>query len=493
MLFNSFDFLVFFPVVVLLYYVIPKKTRYIWLLISSYFFYMSWNATYAILIAISTIVTWSGSILLGKMRTVTAKKMVVAGNCIVNLGILFFFKYWDFTIANINRILAHIHVSLLQNPFDVLLPVGISFYTFQALSYLIDVYRGDVEPESNLFKYALFVSFFPQLVAGPIERSKNLLTQVQHVEEIKPKYEEIVNGCILMLWGLFLKMVIADRISILVDYIFKNKFRLGSVELILGAVAFAIQIYCDFCGYSTIAVGAAKVMGFSIMDNFDTPYFAVSISDFWKRWHISLSTWFRDYVYIPLGGSRCSKPRKYLNLMITMLVSGLWHGASWTYIIWGGLHGVYQVLGDLMKPVRKKVRELLCVNTEVFSFRFGQMVVTFALTTFAWIFFRAETVSQAFLYIRRMLSRWNPWVLFDLSLFELGLDYQEMSILVFSIMVMVVVGIFKYKKNVTLADVLQKQNMWFRWACLLGFIFAILVFGEYGVNFDSNKFIYFDF
>lgn len=493
MLFNSFDFLVFFPVVVLLYYVIPKKTRYIWLLISSYFFYMSWNAKYAILIAISTIITWLSGLLLSKANTPSEKKGIVAGSLISNLGILFFFKYFNFTIANLNLILEKAHLHVLENPFDILLPVGISFYTFQALSYTIDVYRGEVEPEKNPFRYALFVSFFPQLVAGPIERSKNLLSQVQNVENIKPKYKEIVNGLILMAWGLFIKMVIADRISILVDYVFDNMFHFGSFELLAGAIGFSLQIYCDFNGYSTIAVGAAKVMGFSIMDNFDTPYFAVSVSDFWKRWHISLSTWFRDYVYIPLGGNRCSKPRKYMNLMITMLVSGLWHGADWTYVFWGGIHGVYQVIGDLVKPIRKKAREILQVNTEAFSFRFGQMVVTFALTTFAWIFFRASSLKQAFTYIGRLFSRWNPWVLFDQSMYRLGLDMTEMHILLVAVIVLLLVDILRYKKKESLADFMQRQNLWFRWIAVFALIVVVLVYGEYGIDFNSNQFIYFDF
>lgn len=493
MLFNSFSFLVFFPIVVLVYYIIPKRVRYIWLLVASYYFYMAWNAKYALLIALSTIITWGSGLLIAKADDDKEKKGIVAGSLVINLGILFFFKYFDFTIDNINYVLGKIGVTVLGHPFDIILPVGISFYTFQALSYTIDVYRNEIEPEKNFFRYALYVSFFPQLVAGPIERSKNLLPQIQKVEEIKPKYKEIINGLILMLWGLFMKMVIADRLSILVDKVFEDVYMYGTVELVVGAIGFAIQIYCDFNGYSTIAVGAARVMGIEIMNNFDTPYFAVSISDFWKRWHISLSSWFRDYVYIPLGGNRKGKFRKYINLMITMLVSGLWHGANWTYVIWGGLHGVYQVIGDLLKPVREKLHSLLGTNKDVFSFKFGQVVVTFCLTTFAWIFFRASNVRDAFVYIKRMFTRWNPWSILDHSIYDLGLNLLEMNILMITLVLLLLTDVIRYKKKVSVSDALVSQNMWFRWVVVIGLIVAILVFGEYGVNFDSTQFIYFDF
>jgi len=493
MLFNSFSFLIFFPIVVLVYYLIPKKARYIWLLVASYYFYMSWNAIYAILIAVSTLVTWTSGILISRAESTKEKKSFVAGSLVINLGILFFFKYFDFTIDNINAFLGKFHMTALNHPFDIILPVGISFYTFQALSYTIDVYRGEINPEKNFFRYALYVSFFPQLVAGPIERSKNLLPQIQNIEEKKPHFKVIVNGLILMLWGLFMKMVIADRIAILVDKAFEDMYMYGSVELIVGAIGFALQIYCDFNGYSTIAVGAAKVMGIDIMENFNTPYFAVSVSDFWKRWHISLSTWFRDYVYIPLGGNRKGKVRKYINLMITMLVSGLWHGANWTYVIWGGLHGLYQVIGDLLKPVKDKVHEFLGTDKNATSFKIGQVIITFCLTTFAWIFFRAESLRGAWFYIKRMFTRWNPWSVMDLSVYDLGLDLLEMNILVISLVCLFVVDLIKYRRSVAVSDVLMKQNLWFRWVVVIGLIVAVLVFGEYGIDFDSNKFIYFDF
>ena len=283
------------------------------------------------------------------------RKLVVALSFISNLGILVFYKYFDFILENINLILEKLNVQLVSNPFDIILPVGISFYTFQALSYTVDVYRKEIEAEKNPLKYALFVSFFPQLVAGPIERSKNLLNQIKHMDKMKLwNYDRVANGVIMMVWGMFQKMVIADRVSIFVDAVYDNLHAVGTMETVFAAVGFSIQIFCDFAAYSTIAIGAAKVMGFELMENFDTPYFATSIKDFWRRWHISLSTWFRDYLYIPMGGNRKGKFRKYFNLMVTFFVSGLWHGASWNYVVWGGLHGFYQVIGEVTEPVRKK-------------------------------------------------------------------------------------------------------------------------------------------
>ncbi len=494
MLFNSFDFLLFFPIVVLMYFIMPKKVRYIWLLISSYYFYMCWNAKYAILIAISTVITWVSGLLLSRQTMKATKYVTIAVSFAVNLSILFFFKYYDFALENINRILSFANVGILSNPFDFLLPVGISFYTFQALSYTVDVYRGEIKAEKNPLRYALFVSFFPQLVAGPIERSKNLLTQLQEIHTIKVwNYDRIVKGLIMMVWGLFQKMVLADRLSILADTVFESANALGTVELVIGAVAFALQIYCDFGGYSTIAIGAAKVMGFELMENFNTPYFATGIQDFWRRWHISLSSWFRDYLYIPLGGSRCSRFRKYCNLMITFLVSGLWHGAAWNYVVWGGLHGVYQILEDLSKPVREKVTTKLHVDTKAFSHKFGQILITFFLTTFAWIFFRAESLSQAGAYIVRMFTKWNPWVFFDEGLLKLGLDKMELNILVLALAALLLTDILQYVKKLSLAEFLMKQGWWFRFAVLIVLILSVFVFGKYGVEFDSAQFIYFDF
>lgn len=304
MQFNTYEFLIFFPVVVLVYFIIPLKVRHVWLLAASYYFYMSWNPRYALLMVLSTGITYVSGVLMEKINNATAKKIVLAVSLISSLGILAVFKYSNFIIANANAILNAFHVGRKIPDVGLLLPVGISFYTFQALGYSIDVYRGDIPAEHNFVRYALFVAFFPQLVAGPIERSGNLLKQVKKMgEDHMLNYQNITSGLMFIVWGLFLKMVIADRAAILVNTVFDHYYLYGAAELSVAVVGFAVQIYCDFASYSTVAVGAARVLGVRLMENFDTPYFSRSIKEFWRRWHISLSTWFRDYLYIPLGGT----------------------------------------------------------------------------------------------------------------------------------------------------------------------------------------------
>ncbi|MBR3807759.1 MAG: MBOAT family protein [Lachnospiraceae bacterium] len=494
MLFNSLDFLIFFPIVVLIYFIIPRKIRYIWLLVASYYFYMCWNTKYALLIGISTLITYTSGLIIGKCQKGWSKKLVVALSFVSNLGILVFYKYFDFILENINVVLGKCSMQLVSNPFDIILPVGISFYTFQALSYTVDVYRKEVEPEKNPLKYALFVSFFPQLVAGPIERSKNLLNQMKNIENIKVwNYDRVANGFILMVFGMFQKMVIADRVSVFVDAVYNNLHAVGTMETVFAAVGFSIQIYCDFAAYSTIAIGAAKVMGFEIMENFDTPYFAASIKEFWRRWHISLSSWFKDYLYIPLGGNRKGKIRKYFNLMVTFLVSGLWHGASWNYVVWGGLHGIYQVFGEILAPVRKKLVKVFKVNDGVFSYKLGQILFTFSLTSLTWVFFRAETIREALYFFKRMFTVWNPWVFFNEGLYEYGLDRVEVNILFAALIVLLLAELLKYFKKQRISEFLIEQNLWFRWIVVIGMIVACVVYGEYGISFDSNQFIYFQF
>ncbi len=494
MIFNSADFLIFFPIVIMFYFLVPKKLRYIWLLGASIYFYMSWNVKYVILLLISIFTTWLAGILVQKMQNTLARKWTVAMCLLVNLGILFFFKYFDFFLDSFNKVLSKVGIQAVQNSFSVLLPVGISFYTFQALGYIIDVYRGRIEAEKNPLRYALFVSFFPQLVAGPIERSENLLNQVRNVDKMKIwNYENVTNGLTLMVWGLFVKMVIADRVAILVNTVFDGVYLYGTVALVAGALGFALQIYCDFMGYSTIAIGAAKVMGFTLMENFDTPYFATTISDFWRRWHISLSTWFRDYVYIPLGGNRCSKIRKYFNLMVTFGVSGLWHGANWTYVFWGFLHGLYQVIGDITKPFRQILWKKTNAKTESFSFKLAQIAGTFVLVDIAWIFFRANSLGIAVDYCKRMFTKWDPWSLFNGELYNLGLDRFEFNILIVATVALLLVDLIRYCKKQLLTDFLQEQCIWFRWGVIFALIFATIIYGMYGIQFESSQFIYFQF
>lgn len=492
MIFNSIDFMLFFPIVVVIYFFIPKRIRYIWLLIASYYFYMCWNAKYAFLIALSTVITYISGLFMEKYFF--RKKLILIFSLVSNLGILFVFKYYQFLLQNINHFRDIIGIAPTEKSLDLLLPVGISFYTFQALGYSIDVYRGDVKAEKNLLKYALFVSFFPQLVAGPIERSKNLLTQVNCVEYFRLwNYERITNGAVIMLWGFFQKMVIADRAAILVDKVYGEYWIYGTIELIFATILFAFQIYCDFSGYSMIAVGAARIMGFELMENFNAPYYSKSIKEFWRRWHISLSSWFRDYIYIPLGGNRVSRLKGYGNLMVTFLISGLWHGANWSYVAWGGVHGVYQIVGSLVAPIRDRLESRLSVKKESMSYKLGQVIVTFILVDFAWIFFRADRFLDSISIISQIFTRWNPWILFDGSLYSLGLDIAEMHILVVSILMLMLVDMVRYRTGKIITEYLKEQCLWFRWLVIIAIFWGVAIYGVYGPGFSAVSFIYFQF
>ena len=490
MLFNSVHFLVFFPVVTLVYFVLPHKMRWVWLLVASYYFYMAWNPRYVLLLATSTLITYLSGVLIHRdSARPDRKKLWVALSFISNLAILFFFKYFYFALDNINHLLGALNITLLQPSFDVLLPVGISFYTFQALSYTVDVYRGDVACEKNPFKYALFVSFFPQLVAGPIERSSNLLGQL--FQRHRFEYERVKNGLLLMLWGFFQKLVVADRVAILVDEVFNHYPLYQGFEIVLGLVMFSFQIYGDFAGYSNIAIGASQVMGIQLMDNFRQPLFATSVRDFWARWHISLSTWFRDYLYIPLGGSRKGKLRKYINIMITFLASGLWHGASWNFVAWGGLNGLWQVIGEATTPAKNRLYARMGARTNTLGWRLGKMAVTWGLMCFSWYFFRGNGVMAGLAMMRQTVAVFNPWVLFDHTFYKMGLDRVEFWVAIFAIGVMLLADVLQSRMNVRAA--IGRQPLPMRWAFYLAAVAAVLVLGVYGPNYQTANFYYFQF
>lgn len=489
MLFNSFDFLIFFPIVALGYYLIPHKIRHVWLLVASYYFYMCWNASYALLILFSTAITYGCGLLLGKVE-IRWKKIIIFLCIAINIGILVYYKYANFMIDSLNTVFGGLNLQFEIAAFDVLLPVGISFYTFQALGYILDVYRGEVQAEHNFLKYALFVSFFPQLVAGPIERSKDLLSQFK--EKHSFSFEQVRDGLMLMLWGYFLKMVLGDRIAVIVDEVYANHTTLSGWYLIVATALFAIQIYCDFGGYSTIAMGAARVMGFRLTDNFECPYMAQSVAEFWRRWHVTLSTWFRDYVYIPLGGNRKGKARKYINCMIVFALSGLWHGAEWSFVVWGLLNGAYQVVGDMLKPLRDKAVQWFGLNRSVLSHKIYRTVATFILIDFAWLFFRAGTMSEAIQIVDSMLHADNIHILFDDSLYRLGLDWKNYMVMLLSIGVLLVVDGLKYY-GICIRKVICEQELWFRWLVCIASVVIIVVFGMWGSGYDEKAFIYFQF
>lgn len=498
MLFNSIEFLIFFPIVVLVYFAIPKKIKHLWLLAASYYFYMCWNAKYALLILSSTVITYVSGLLIEKVKDsayetakqTVLKKWIVAGSFVMNLGILFYFKYINFAMTTLTSVFAKIHIQLNIPAFDIILPVGISFYTFQALSYTMDVYRDEIYAEKNFFRYALFVSFFPQLVAGPIERSKNLLKQLAVPKKFC--FEDAREGMLLMLWGFFLKIVLADRIAVFVDTVYDYFPAFPGVYLVVATMLFAIQIYCDFAGYSTIAMGAAKVLGIKLMENFDAPYLSASVAEFWRRWHISLTSWFKDYLYIPLGGSRKGVIRKYMNKMIVFLVSGLWHGASFSFIAWGGLNGLYQVIGEILQPIRDKLVSVLHLNRKSLGHKLINTVGTFVLVDFSWIFFRTGSFMGALERIKSIISVKNSWILFDGSLYQCGLDEKNFRLMLIGIVILLLVDFCK-RKGIKIREVIVKQDYWFRWLFIAFAISAILTFGIWGPNYNEANFIYFQF
>lgn len=495
MLFNSLPFLIFFPAVTLLYFAIPHKYRWMWLLAASYFFYMCWNPKYALLMLFSTVTTFVSGLLIERAgknadpaRAVRHKKWCVAGSFLVNLTILFLFKYFDFAIDSINGVLGALHLSLLNPKFDVVLPVGISFYTFQALGYTMDVYRG-FPAERSLGKYALFVSFFPQLVAGPIERTGNLLPQFSETHTFD--FERMKSGLILMGWGFFMKLVVADRAALLVNEIFNNYTGYRGVQLLLGGFVFWFQVYCDFGGYSNIAIGAAEVMGFRLTKNFNAPFFARSMKEFWQRWHISLSQWFRDYLYFPMGGSRKGKFRKSFNLMVLFLTSGLWHGASWNYVAWGGAHGLLQVIGDWLAPARKKAAEVLHIGKNNRLMPVLGLLLTLFLNSVVQTIFRAPNIGAAFSIVGsiftdfRLSDVWNP------ATYAFGLARRQPGILAAAMALVLLVDWISLKRDVR--TLIGKQHAVVRYVVYALILCAILVFGMYGPDVSAQDFIYFQF
>lgn len=473
MLFNSFNFLLFFPTVCIVYYITNTKYRWLLLLIASYFFYMNWQPTYAILIFFSTIVTYLCAYKVEKTEKRSQKKKYLIASILINLSILFLFKYYNFFNTSIFGLLQDFGLRIQLPNFKYLLPVGISFYTFQAVGYTIDVYRGDIKHEKHFGVYALFVSFFPQLVAGPIERAKNLLPQFKTFKKFD--YKKAVEGIKLMVWGFFMKLVVADRLAIYVNSVYGNADQHSSVTLLTATIFFAVQIYCDFAGYSNIAIGCAKIMGFDLMTNFRRPYFAQSCAEFWQRWHISLSTWFRDYVYIPLGGNQVSKKRNYSNILLTFVVSGLWHGANWTFVIWGGLNGLYQIVFKILRinPSNKSSKQKSTLTY------FSNVFLTFVLICFSWIFFRADSFYHALEIIKRIGTESGPIFMGDNSSFAYG---------IFGIVVLFIKDGFD-EFFPTKKAFFNSSNRLVRTVSYAVIVILIMLIGV----FDGGQFIYFQF
>jgi D-alanyl-lipoteichoic acid acyltransferase DltB (MBOAT superfamily) len=495
MLFNSFEFLVFFPTVVLLYFLLPHRFRWLLLLIASYTFYMFWRVDYAIILVISTLIDFLCSNMMDRyaVEDTARRKPWLWLSLLSNLGILFAFKYYNFFNTAAKDLAEVLGVGYAAPAFELLLPMGISFYTFQTMSYTIDVYYGRIKAERHFGIFALFVTFFPQLVAGPIERAGNLLGQLREKHEFN--YQRVTDGLKLIAWGLFKKVVIADRLAVMVNQVYNNPTEYEGVPLIIATVFFAFQIYCDFSGYSDIAIGSAQVMGFRLMENFRRPYFSKSIKEFWGRWHISLSTWFRDYLYIPLGGNRVLRWRWYYNIFIVFLVSGLWHGANWTFLVWGALHGLYQVFGFMTAKRRDTLVQNLGLNRHEGIYRFIQVGTTFSLVCLAWVFFRANNINDAWYITTHMFSGFvesAKAILSDvdrarLKWLYLGQIKEVWGISVLSLFILI--GSEMVTRGQSIYFKLNKLPFTLRLTFYSAIITMIFVFG----SFSESEFIYFQF
>ena len=477
MLFNSFIYIIFFLVAVAVHYLVPHRFRWVMLLIASYIFYMAWRAELILLILFSTLVNYYAA--QGIYRRLVdgssfsrRKQLLIISLC-VNFGLLFIFKYLVF----INNTFMYFFSNYPVREFDIILPIGISFYTFQAAAYTIDVYKGEVEPQRNFFKFSLFITFFPQLVAGPIERSRKLMPQL--FERKKFNIKNIDAGCKWIIIGVFKKIVLADRLSILVNSVYNSPENFSGPAFVIATVFFAFQIYCDFSGYSDIAIGCAKVFGVDLTENFRQPYISHSVKEFWRRWHITLSSWFRDYLYIPLGGSHCSKAKRQLNLLITFLVSGLWHGANWTFVIWGGLNGLLQIIEDLIKLRKSKLLRLFRVD----------VALTFTAICFTWIFFRANNLSDSLYIVSNLFSGWDINRQQAFSLINgMGLSLFE---------VFVCTGLLAFLR---LTDLIAGDESLYakmeRFPIMMRFAFYFILLGaiiSLGVFYNAGQFIYFQF
>lgn len=459
MLLNSLEFLIFFPIVTLLLFVMPKKLRVAWMVVVSLTFFAMWDVWNLLFIVFTILSTYLCATLLGRLTvrgdSRNARRVFLAITILFNIGIIAVTKYLGILTA----------------------PIGVSFYTLQAIGYLIDVYREKTSPEKNILKYSLFVSFFLLIESGPIERSTNLLKQIRNAETIVFwNFERVRDGFVRIIWGVFLKLVLADRMAILVDRVYGNYEGYGAVGIILASLMFSFQIYCDFSGYSHMAIGAAKIMGFEIMENFKQPYLATSIKEFWRRWHISLTSWLTDYIYISLGGNRKGLIRKYINIVIVFLVSGIWHGRGLNFLAWGLLHGIYQIIGD-------------CKNrhTKYHLPKGLAVVVNFSLVNFAWFFFASSGLGTA---LRTIMQIFSGDVLSGIG--ELGLVVGDYVIIGVGLLLVLLVGIAK-EKGVSMTAWLSSRFFVIRLIAYVGIFCAIVMVGIYGIGYDTSNFMYVQF
>ena len=455
MVFNSLAFVVTFPFIVFAYYIVPEKIKNIFLFLVSICFYACFKIAYVPILLGVIVISYISAIKMGEKDKESKQKILVT-DIVIMVGILLYFKCMN------------------------TLPLGVSFYTFVAMGYLIDVYRGKILAEKNFIAFGTFVAFFPPLLSGPIERANGLLCQIKAKKIFNE--ERILLGVCQMLWGYFQKVVIADRIAVIVNAIYDNDVNYTGIYVLVATILYAFQIYCDFAGYSNLAIGAAGILGIELRKNFNVPYQAVNISDFWDRWHISLSTWLRDYVYISLGGNRKGQLKKYGNLLITFLVSGIWHGVNWTFIVWGALHGIYSIIHSMLTSKTNNINK----------HKYLKIVGTFILVDFAWLFFRANSVRHAFRLIKKMVLELDVFSLFNYEMaISMGMELLDIAVLVIALLILVIVDLtnerVKYGKKIIILP------LWIRWCVFYIMIFTILIFGYYGPGFNAAQFIYAQF
>lgn len=465
------------------FFSLPHRWRWILLLGASYVFYASWNPKYLVVLLIITIIGYSSGRLLERDTRLKARRLILTLSLLANLGIFFFFKYFEISNYALHTLFEGLGFAQLIPGFRILLPLGISYFTFQTMSYTIDVYRGVVEAERHAGLYALFIAFFPQVTAGPIARANQLLPQFHTVNDLD--YEQVVSGLLRMAWGFFKKLVIADRLAIVVNTVYGDPTAFTGFPLLIATYAFAFQIYCDFSGYADIAIGAAQVMGFKLQENFDQPYYAQSIPEFWRRWHITLYNWLRDYIFYPLNRAlRRSRPGSdsilvlALPPMLTMLASGLWHGTSWTFIVWGALHGIYMVGSVLWNRAKNFIT--LPFSVPAWNATGLKVFTTFNLVCFAWIFFRANSIPEAWYILQHIFS--NP----EINVSQLNMmPVYDWLIALIALLVMEL-GQYGQQKYGSLRDIIRRQPLWLRWSAYYALVVVIFMFGKLG----EGEFIY---
>lgn len=487
MSFCSLNFLAFLLIISLLYHIMPCKFKNHFLLLASYGFYGLYSWKVLPFLFFFTLFIYFFGLLVYQWN----QKLVLFAVVILVLMPLLVCKYFNFGIIWLERFLHLLQLSFQFSHVSIVLPLGISYFSFKSLGYLIDVYQHKTEPEKNFFALALFVTFFPEMLVGPIDRTSNLLKQINQ-DLPKDLWNNIEKGVILLLGGYFEKLVVADRLAIIVDTVYGNLYSYEGFYVVLAVFCYSLQIYFDFAGCTCMALGCGKILGYSLPENFRQPYLAVSVEDFWRRWHISLTSWLRDYIYIPLGGNRKGVFRKYVNVMIVFLVSGLWHGAGMNFVIWGGMNGVFQIAGIRLKSIKSKLYQWMHIQETSEVCIWWKRVWVFVWMTCAWIFFRANNLSQAFFVFRKIFSAWNPWVLFDGSIYELGISQKSCYLLISLLVIMLIVSLL-HERNVSISAWYGKQSYVVKCVVTYILIFAIIIFGIYGSAYNASDFIYMQF